>query len=774
MLFFSQCHHQFEKGHLETDVTFTLSDVGLTRIYDDQNLVAFLTGQQYDEHLKIAINQQSIDLASDEGRSLWRKQYATLYHEVNAILREQTILENITLFYDDQKTAIYEALKYFDLQANAHDSCEEASFDVLTRMIFSRIYLRKTAILFVDTNALDYTKEEFEIFATQLTKMATCMQVIVFGDKELALPYTREITIRQGHLLADSGKEASTTMLQQPSGELQRSVFTQMMKQMHQRYSLPYHVLLFLFMISFFLVSVLLSGSSLNIENIQLSMLKREHQSRFEIKKYANDQQGMIYQIDDVMTKADMQLLSKDSDDFIYSYYPINEYYANAYLEGIYEVSEAPLYNQYPICELADVKQLGGSQIVGNFPKNDEEVMISYALASTFYSYSPQGMVGQRISWYGLPLTISGVYLDKHLQNEQCLYVVKGFMQQHPLTSMKVFQYGEKHLYYRDIHVLMSDFQELNPWALIYNGHKTIYAMTLKTNEVIIDIATAIDLGFPYEEIASNEMMSYEEKLQLYYQFIAQLIGKPLKVKVERLASTIDTTYYQENKIIAGSLIPSMDIMFQQTTLKPKVLYFKTGTLQDYMVENYYITKVQYPSQNNQQSKAMLKEVNEHSMFYADLKNTLLLKLLVSDVEELGMFFISMFLVFGLLAILLYRLLMRKTLYHNRKELRLIYGFGYSCKQIKEAFQQRFLNKIKHYLFISLCVSSILLAIYYFMIFIKLSWNPIIFVYMFIPWIIYVIYGALMMVVTKLYLNHFIGGHYERRIFKTNASIFKR
>ena len=183
MLFFSQCHHQFEKGHLETDVTFTLSDVGLTRIYDDQNLVAFLTGQQYDEHLKIAFNQQNIDLASDEGRSLWRKQYATLYHEVNAILREQTILENITLFYDDQKTAIYEALKYFDLQANAHDSCEEASFDVLTRMIFSRIYLRKTAILFVDTNALDYTKEEFEIFATQLTKMATCMQVIVFGDK---------------------------------------------------------------------------------------------------------------------------------------------------------------------------------------------------------------------------------------------------------------------------------------------------------------------------------------------------------------------------------------------------------------------------------------------------------------------------------------------------------------------------------------------------------------------------------------------------------------
>ena len=775
MLYFSQCHHRSEKGHLATDVTFTLSDVGLTRIYDDQNLVAFFAGQQYDEHLNITINQQSIDLSTPEGCSLWRQKYTTLYHEVNAILSEKTILENVALFYDDQKADIYEALKYFDLQSNAHDSCEEASFDVLTRMVFSRIYLRKTAVLLVYTNALDYTKEEFEILSAQLIKMSACMQVIVFGDKELDLPYCREITIQKGHLLADSGQENSTiTMNKQPSSTLKPSIFTQMMKQMHQRYSLPYHVLLCLFMISFFLVSVLLSGSSLNIENIQLSMLKREHPSRFEIKKYANDQQGIIYQIDDVMSKEALQLLSQESDDFIYSYRPINVYYANAYLEGIYEVSQAPLFNQYDICELSDVKQLGGSQIVGSFPSNDEEVMMSYTLASTFYSYSPQGMVGQRISWYGLPLVISGVYLDKHLQNEQCFYVVKDFMKQHPLTSMKVFDYGQKHLYYRDIHVSMSDFQELNPWALIYNGHKTIYAMTLKENEVIIDIATAIDLGFPYEEIASDEMMSYEEKLQLYYQFIAKLIGKPLKVKAERLSATIDTTYYQENKIIAGTLIPSMDIMFQQTTLKPKVLYFKTGTLQDYMVENYYITKVQYHSQDNQQSKAMLKEVNEHSMFYADLKNTLLLKLLVSDIEELGTFFISMFLVFGLLTLVLYRLLMRKTLYHNRKELRLIYWFGYSRNQIKEAFQKRFLNKIKHYLLISLCVSSILLAIYYFMIFIKLSWDPIIFVYMFIPCIIYVIYGALMMVVTKLYLNHFIGGHYERRIFKTNASIFKR
>ena len=754
MLYFSKRHHQYGKGHLATDVTFSLAEVGLTRIYDDIQLAAILSGQQYDGETTIKINDTMIDLSSDEGCSKWRQQYATFYHEVNGLLKSKTILENITLFYDYTKTDIYDTLKLFELQNHAHTIAEVASFELYMTMVFARVYLKGNELLVVDVDQLDYTKEEFEILGRLIVKISSWMQVIILGKKPLHLPYTRELTIQNGYLSADSGMEyyPLTTSLP-PNKSLQTKVFTQMMKEMHQRYSLPYHVLLLLLMISFFLVSVFLSTISMNIEDIQLAMLKRQQQTSFEIKAYAKDNQGTYYQMDDVLTTSQMQTLAQE-DSFIYTYRPINTYYANAYLEGIYDEAFTPPYNQYDICELIDETQLGISNMVGNFPTTYQEVMISESLAIKLFNIASQNVVGQQISWYGVPLTISAIYLDENM-NDDCLYVLKGFIQQHPLHTMQVFQYGHKHLYEQEKHVLISDFQELNPWALIYNGYRSVYANTLKSNEVIIDIATAKDLGFPYEEIASDDNSSYEEKLQIYFEFIDQMIGKPIKVKADRLDATFDTTYYQESKVIGGTLIPSMDIMFQQTNLKPKVLYFKKGTLQSYLVENYYISKVQYYASDDSQIKATLKKLQEHPYLYAHLKDNLLLKLLIIDMKELGTFFISMYIIFGILNLMLYHLLMRKTLYHNRKALKLIYGFGTSKKQIKREFKKRFLNKMKRYFMISLSISTMILAIYYLIIFIKLSWDGMIFFYLIIPCMIYIIYGIFMMIITKYYLNTF-------------------
>lgn len=756
MLSFSQCHHQYQKGHLGTDVTFTLSQRGLTKLCDDQNLYDFFSAHAYHPQITFQLFDQTYQLTSEEECSEWRK-HVISFHEVSEPLLQYSIQENISLFYEDEKIKLFEAIQLFELQNCIHLSCENASFEQIMKMIFSRIYLRGHEVILFDTSKMDYTKEEYDIIIPLLVKLSYYRQVIVFDTKHLKMPYTREITIQNHHLLSDSGEQIQLITKEHHHREVNSKTYTMMMKVMHQRYSLPYHVLLLLIIISFFLVSILLSGSSMNVETIELSMLKKDKQSSIEIKRYASDNQGSIYQIDDIIQKEHVQELEKIAPHLIYSYRPINAYYANAYLEGIYDEEKAPIYNQYDVCELNHEKELGVSQIVGRFPTNDEEVMMSYQLASQFFSYTPQGMVGQKISWYGLPLTISGVFLDKYAQNDTQFYVYKGFMKQHPLLKMKVFPYGNKHVYYQDIHTSVSDFQELNPYARIYNGYKIVSASILKENEVILDISLAKELGFPYDEIASNMNMSYDEKLKVYYQYMKKYIGAPLKLRVDRLANTtIDTSYYQETKTIAGVLIPNMDIMYQQTKLKPSVLYFKTGTLTSYLQENSYITKVQYASNNDEDMKQTLKNLRDTSYYYADLNNALLLRLLVLDIKELVPFFIGMYLIFGILTLWLYRVLMKKTLYHNRKQIKLIYEFGESALKIRKAFEKRFLNKMKHYYVISLGVSFVLLMIYYFMIFIALSSDFSIFLYLFIPCLIYIIYGGIIIIVTKLYLYRFI------------------
>ena len=62
---------------------------------------------------------------------------------------------------------------------------------------------------------------------------------------------------------------------------------------------------------------------------------------------------------------------------------------------------------------------------------------------------------------------------------------------------------------------------------------------------------------------------------------------------------------------------------------------------------------------------------------------------------------------------------------------------------------------MKRYFMISLSISTMILAIYYLIIFIKLSWDGMIFFYLIIPCMIYIIYGIFMMIITKYYLNTF-------------------
>lgn len=753
MLYISKCHHQYEKGHLATDVTFTLADAGITQIYDSQNSLQSIFNGIYEEHTTIKVDDEQIDLASEEGFSKWRTQYFVAFHEVNEILYDKTILENITLFYQDRKEDVDKAIQMFELQNHIHDACEEASFDVIAKMLCSRIYLRGQSILLLEPHKIDYTKEEYELLASSLLKLANEMQVIVLGDISFKLPAHREITIYDGHIMADSGYEEVNMMTHRQGKPLPLKTFTYLMKRMHHRYSFLYHVLLLFLMISFFVVSVLLSGNTLHIEDIQLSMLKRDHKSSFEIKRYVSDAQGNYYSIDDVIKEEDLKELPLREDDLICSYRPINTYYANAYLEGVYEVDEASIYNQYDICELHDVSQLEASQIVGSFPDTFGEVIMSYQLASTFFDYSPQGMIGQKLRWYGLNITISGVFLDKNAQNDTNFYALKGFMEHHPLSLMNIFSYSIKHLYTSDMHVELYDYQELNPTSLFYNGKKNAYASTLKENEVVLDIATAIELGFPYDEIAGNMYMSYEKKLEAYYDFVKQFIGKEISVKAETLPTTsIDTSIYQEQKIIAGTLIPNMNTMHKIASIKPKVLYFKKGTLTSYLGKNYYLTSLQYQSRFDVRIKQALSYLEADNPYYADLNNTLLLKVLITDIKDLSSFFVWMFIGFGFMTLWLYYVLMRKTLFHNRKELQLIYAFGYPKTKIRLAFKERFLNKMKHYFYLSLGMSLLLLFIYYFIIFVKLSRNITIFIYLIIPLLIYVIYGGLFMVITKIYL----------------------
>lgn len=754
MLYFSQCHKSSEKGHLVTDVTFTLADIGLTHIEDPQSVLNPLTGEIYDEHTTIKINDEFIDFANEKGRSQYRKDHLVCFDQVSERLTYKNILENITLFYHDKKEDIHQAIQLFDLKDHIYEPCEEASTQTIAKMICCRIYLRGSKILLLNTKKNDHTKEEYEQLAPYLIRLSSYMQVIVIGDK-ISLPYDREISISQGRILADNGYQERVMKVQKETSLLPNKAFTLLMKRMHTRYSFLYHVLLVLLMISFFLVSILLSGNTLQIENIQLSMLKRDNKSSFEIKRYLNDEYGQIYQIDDLITKQQLEELPLDQKNMICSYRPINAYYANCYLEGIYEEAQAPIYNQYDICELHNVKQLEASQIVGRFPETFDEVMMSYQLASTFFEYSPQGMIGQKLRWYGLNLTISGVFLDKNVQNDQNFYTLIGFMDHHPLSLMKIFAYGEKHLYTSDHHVYLNDYRELSPVSIYHNGKKTVYASALKENEVVIDLATAIELGFPYDEICGNPNLSYEKKLKAYYEFVKTLIGTEVYLRVDRIPSSgIDTSYYQEDKIIAGTLIPNMNTMHKVASIKPKVLYFKKGNISNYLGKNFYMTKVQYHSTNDSVLKHALKYFESNDIYYPDLNNALLLRLLVSDISELSLFFTCMFIGFGLLTLLLYYALMKKTLYHNRHELQLMYGFGASKSMIKKALSERFLNKMKHYFFISLLVSILILWIYYFVIFIKLSRDITIFIYLIIPVIIYIIYGGIIIGITKLYMNY--------------------
>ena len=94
------------------------------------------------------------------------------------------------------------------------------------------------------------------------------------------------------------------------------------------------------------------------------------------------------------------------------SYVAVNATFANAYLEGIYDKEAIPLENYLPVVEANTAKQAGIKKLQGHYPTTFDEVCLSLQTAhQLFHQKIPaEKLLHMTISWYGLPLRISGVF----------------------------------------------------------------------------------------------------------------------------------------------------------------------------------------------------------------------------------------------------------------------------------------------------------------------------------------------------------------------------
>ena len=699
---FKVCHVsiQNEQRHLISDVSFVMGNRGFCSIYgkDDEameELAYVLAGFKKPTAGKLSCGAFSFTQFDEKERSVYRSSYVTSFMKDTYLLPATSVIDNITLAYCYEQEDLLRVLKQYDLYEVRNEDVESLDFKQQIATFLARLSIRNYHVLIFYPKSTPYSQAELLIIYELLKKCSKYMQVIVIQDKACNRYANRSIAVHEGQIVSDNEElEETSYPIKKVAPSLTMMQWKKILRKAKHPQGWVYMIFTMMMVLTFFFLSFTITLSNLSYVDLQLDLLNKNDTTTFEIHKVAKGKDGTLYPYErTIMSAMDLQTLKQHlSANLLKSYEPINKSFANAFLSGAYKEEEYPIYNAYPILEAKNQKQAQIKTLLGQYPNSYDEVVLPVSLAELFFGKKAQtsDYLYETFHWYGLKCVVSGVFEDADASiHEPCIYAFEGYVKHHHLAKMNSFPTSYKRMVVGNDFYQVKDIQPVNNVSRYFDGTRILYEQAIPAHQVILDINAARALGFALST-QEQQYASYQERLISYMRFASMHVGEKIQIQLYDVEnSPLNSMVYKEEVTIGGFLIPNMDTLnFYNETMQAPMLFVNDQDAQEILVKNIQIHNLYYQGNSQTALRDALVYLNDEDGYEAVTKDSLLLKLLVHDPQEVMTFFILSTILFGFVSTLLYFVLIKKLIHNMKYQSANYIRFGEDVDVMKKSYQR--------------------------------------------------------------------------------------
>lgn len=780
-----------EKTHRIEDVSFHFSDTGFISLHgDDESLMLqlarLIAGLLVPCSGSITYGEDVIAQFTQEELCRYRSvSTASLFCDFQ-LLEQRSVLDNIRMSYDEDEQELDELLKQWGLYGKKETWIEDLDFDDHIRMVLLRILLRHPGVLVVYPPSTPFSAREWGRMYPLLKKLSTRLLVIVIQDENSYTWSDRIIEFEDGYVISDSCGQGNAYRLQpvlEAPFQLQPVMRKRIQNRLHHRFRLKYLLLMLLILTSLILVSTAVFSTTLDVTEIEMLYLKQNDLTSIAVEKHAIGSSGEIYEKKYVpMQDTDVQTLKEElKGDVFAGYVPVD---SNIAIKSSYLTSA----DSYAIIEMDTSERAGLHKIYGHYPVNIYETAITYQTALDLFSSQygvqpPEFYLYQAVSWYGFPLTVTGIIADNQPNsnlslnmsgyagsttgssslNSGSLYVYPGFHKQHSNQKQQTFVPSSK----RFIDTLtLRSYEVGNLYPIpsanayyFYDGEQLHLdndgknQSMVKEDEVLLDFSMALRLGYRsryLEGYRDKAMPSWDMREADYTSFIKNWIGKTIEVQ----AYTIDTapddsTLMKKTVKIKGFLFP-ITWEYREDYLKNEgSILMNKEAIADCMQPNTMIQSVYFHSEKEADMRKALQYLRQHPTYSAFFSRSRLLQFFVVDLKKMSFLLFISGGIAMLLSIALLMHLLQSIMEDGRKEMSIYYMFGERMQTLKEFYVQHILALVRKHTVAGCLMATLVVAVFVLMIYMKLSAAVTILLSLFLPLLVSAGYLLLLTLLTQ-------------------------
>ncbi|MCR0327372.1 hypothetical protein MKA58_08200 [[Clostridium] innocuum] len=760
--------------HLIEDVSFCFSDKGFISMHGDDEdmllqLARLLSGFSKPACGTLEYQDTVIEQFSEDELCRYRTSCtASLFCDFQ-LLEQRSVLDNIHLTSQVDEQELDELLKQWGLYGKKETWIEDLDFDDHIRMVLLRILLRHPQILIVYPPSSPFSAREWGRMYPLLKKLSSELLVIVIQDKNSYTWSDRIIEFEAGYVISDScGKGAvkEAGFVQAVDFHMEPAMEKRILTRLHHRFRLKYLLLMLLHLTAFVLVSTAVFSTTLDVTEIEMLYLKQNNLTSIAVEKHATGTSGDIYEKKYVpMQDSDLKALQKElHGDVFAGYVPVNTSIAT-------QISYLTSADNYAVIEMKHSEMAGLQNLYGHYPENVYETAITYQTALDLFSategvQAPEFYLYQTVSWYGLPLTVTGIIDEKQSNsnlslnmtgyagstreasslNSRSLYVYPGFHKHHSMQEQQAFVPSHKR--FIDSLTLRS-YEVGNIYPIPYANAYYFYdgkqlhldndgnnESMVKEDEVLLDFSMALKLGYQSRYIQGfrDGGVSWDMREADYCSFIKNWIGKTIQVQAYAIdTAPDDSTLMKKNVTIKGFLFP-ITWEFDENYVKSEgSILMNKHAVADSMQPNSMIQSVYFHTEKEADMRGALQYLRQHPTYSAFFSRSRLLQFFVVDLKKMSFLLFMSGGCAMLLSITLLIHLLNLIMEDGKKEMSIYYMFGEHMHVLKQFYEQHMSTLLRKHTIAGCLMATLVVAVFVGMIYLKLSADISILLSLFLP-----------------------------------------
>ncbi len=775
--------------HQLHDVSFQFPDTGFISIVADDEtimleLARVLAGLQAPSTGTLQYDNTLLSDFNEEAFANYRKHYVSSLFNDFQILERRTVWDNVCLSTEQSAFDVDKWLIKYKLYKKKEMLMEELDFEDQLRVIMVRILLHQPKMLVVYPPSTPFSIDEWNKIYPMLQMLDHELLVIVVQDHHSFLYSDRTIEIQDGYVISDSrgNPERNIVSKEIKKIKLDKPHKKKILSFLHQHFRFMFFLSKWFTVLGLILLSCAWFSTTLDVTNIQMSYLEANNLTAIALEKHATGESGMVYENKyEYMNENDLKVLKEElQGDVFASYAPVNSDIANTMVYGMSA-------NDMHVVELNKLEQAGLTNILGRYPENQYEVAMTAEAINTLFTYIDinhlENYLGLTISWYGTPLTITGIisgdqpnlnlYLSMYGYKGEVnypydlysstIFVMEGFHENHSISQQQAFVPSSKRMI--DTMTLRSyDVSNIYPIMsanayYFYDGKQLLLdndgynQSMIKEDEVILDFSMALKLGYSshYVNGYQNDHIPWSQREEDYCEFIKNWIGKEIQVQAYKIdTAPDDSTIMLKTVTIKGFLFPvSWDYDEEYLKNGGSVLINKNA-VSECMQPNTSIQEVYFHTENQEQMLHTLQYLENHPTYSSYFTNSLLLQFFVIDIKKVGPILYICGIIAFIIAISVTLRLLFQVIKEEKKEMSLYYVQGEQMSTLKKFHIQQMLSHLMKSALIACACSMLIIGIFIQIIYYRLSADASILFSILLPVIVTILFILAIGVLLKI------------------------